>query len=1852
MADLNANKVNDMLEALNEAMEIHAQNAIKNLPFNKTELAEVVDITRRDEGWYIVWNGSTRYMAFSENTSYKMGAKVYVNIPNNDFGSQKTIIGQQIGEKEQSIFFRSPLEGYQPKTDNLLAMDGSGVQNEYGLVANWSGEDLNYGSQIIQIFGTDKLLENASYSGYKYIAISANVKTLLGATTIFGDYGIRIMLEGIKKQDTVENAQLETRTYYLDSKNMIGRIYNFETYYKQEALFDISDFDQLSAIVVVVYQNGNFKDNEQNPIPHTYTMNDMEMVRNPNIFLKDIEITFGDDAQSGRDSLMLKTLNGKTYNSSQKESLNRKNLFIDWTHLNPDTEEREKIENTSAARKMTDINNFVIHWYQDSLQSTSDYTYTIEQLNREVEDNNKLDIYAQWCKAENPEEDDPILTEEEKQKIRNILIATFDLTGGVDYDIETYVITPRGEQKIIGATSGTKTTKTTDNLAGPFWREIEASSVAWEYKDFLPDLKRQYTKVKVIIEYWSGSESTPNSTNEGYTRIESNEIQFNNLADILMEDKNSGLRIEFTDKTGGDYPIYNSTTGQLLSRLEETKDREFRAVFNDKNGNSYFNGNEILIWKIPISNSMILMNESFYGSMEVMLPNNEIFTKYENTISYESGYIYIKREAINNTGGPVNTYQKYRIAPYYNKGRTTNTIWCYVIKNNEIYHTAATLTFNQHGTCGTDYTFTLGLGPKIIDETPPKENPQDDDPPQVWTVVGPSDTALTIGDTYNDQPTYHEILFDLYNSKNEKIDLTMQQKTGIINSWVNKLDAGYYSGKTNADNLEFISGYGENQGRVIVRAKDTDINNLKYIVLQAFVSNEVEDDDLGVIEFYQYLPLHIREKNSDWELNGSDYIVYDDKGANPTCYNDKFELISKTPGVNKITNGFEIVYDDPYGPLDYSPKTYYPHIDKTGKLQPTPLYIGSISKNVALIGIKAFGDDLRIVYTCPIVIIENKYQIPAVNKWNGELQIDTQGNKILASMVGAGHKDNNNTFSGVLMGDVEYENAYTGEIEPATGLFGYDKSEQTFGFNTNGQAFIGKSDVGRIYVDGNTGRITSHARESYDINKATNVADDDPRGVDINLRDDYIDIQGESVLLGEDNNKSRVHIDAYLTPSVREITDLGQEEANARHTGAYFSVDNNNGNRLIHIGNESYYLQTDNYSTSNKTGLKLDLKNGELNSFDKITINGGLGSSINFGDSNNYVRLGNDATKGSYLELNKTVRDSSSILPELNSNWNDLVTNFGLAGVASIPRNSNYSLTDTTIQQLRSTISASESNLATQQQTLSNLNAEVVGLQQIERAKFQDKEAAETRYNIAATTRDIRQTELDTFPTAQELAAQIAAAETTYNTLNNTNEVAALEADMSAKQIAADEAYGAWQEGRIAVSNAAANTTYYRSLYDTAIADYEAKLDIYNNLLNDPTASQEDIEAAELAKNEAESAKNTAEINWQNAVAEEQSVNARYSQSVLDGLEDDYNDKNESFITARNAYNDRINQINTAFNEWKRLEDLRDNTTVIKGRLIAEINDLNKQLSAQTEEEINEDGKNLYTSREEARAAYNQALSNLESKTDEYNDQLDVINSLSYVPLLQTSLDNYLLTANEYQASLDGAGSGSIKISNTENNRINVSNKFIVKEDGSVTATKGNIGGWTISTAGLTSGNTRLYSQNQSNNTSINGHSANNWRININNAFGVDADGAVYASKGKIGDAEITDDGQLKVTGLWINGSRYTPEEITVVTSISLSGSAANTDIEYTYTYPPSCTDKRVLKAVSPGQSGINVGGQSSKVELTYAYETVSYTVPGDTVTRTARIYRITGVSLSYTTRTMYVLSPGAAKTGGASYHI
>ena len=104
--------------------------------------------------------------------------------------------------------------------------------------------------------------------------------------------------------------------------------------------------------------------------------------------------------------------------------------------------------------------------------------------------------------------------------------------------------------------------------------------------------------------------------------------------------------------------------------------------------------------------------------------------------------------------------------------------------------------------------------------------------------------------------------------------------------------------------------------------------------------------------------------------------------------------------------------------------------------------------------------------------MQNKYGSSMLNKWDGGLTIDEKNGTILASMVGAGIKDENNTFSGVLMGDITqaFEDNHNG-----LGLYGFHQNDQSFGFNIDGTAFIGKAGHGRIWFNGNDGKIFSGA---------------------------------------------------------------------------------------------------------------------------------------------------------------------------------------------------------------------------------------------------------------------------------------------------------------------------------------------------------------------------------------------------------------------------------------------------------------------------------------------------------------------------------------------------------------------------------------------------------------------------------------------------------------------------------------------------------------------------------------------------------------------------------------------------------
>ena len=99
----------------------------------------------------------------------------------------------------------------------------------------------------------------------------------------------------------------------------------------------------------------------------------------------------------------------------------------------------------------------------------------------------------------------------------------------------------------------------------------------------------------------------------------------------------------------------------------------------------------------------------------------------------------------------------------------------------------------------------------------------------------------------------------------------------------------------------------------------------------------------------------------------------------------------------------------------------------------------------------------------PIHFLLNKYGLSHINEWDGNsVQVDQEGGFILSPQVGAGRKENDHSFTGVLMGQVRSPD----KSEPQSGLFGYNSGARTFFLNSqNGSAIFGKADNGQIIID-------------------------------------------------------------------------------------------------------------------------------------------------------------------------------------------------------------------------------------------------------------------------------------------------------------------------------------------------------------------------------------------------------------------------------------------------------------------------------------------------------------------------------------------------------------------------------------------------------------------------------------------------------------------------------------------------------------------------------------------------------------------------------------------------------------------
>lgn len=108
--------------------------------------------------------------------------------------------------------------------------------------------------------------------------------------------------------------------------------------------------------------------------------------------------------------------------------------------------------------------------------------------------------------------------------------------------------------------------------------------------------------------------------------------------------------------------------------------------------------------------------------------------------------------------------------------------------------------------------------------------------------------------------------------------------------------------------------------------------------------------------------------------------------------------------------------------------------------------------------------EASIVHIRPIIFRMNAYGLSNVNGWDGnKIYIDDNDTYILAPQMGAGTKDEENKFTGFLMGTLGVSNPL---LDDKIGLYGFYKGQTSFELSAeDGSASFGLEGKGRIHID-------------------------------------------------------------------------------------------------------------------------------------------------------------------------------------------------------------------------------------------------------------------------------------------------------------------------------------------------------------------------------------------------------------------------------------------------------------------------------------------------------------------------------------------------------------------------------------------------------------------------------------------------------------------------------------------------------------------------------------------------------------------------------------------------------------------
>ena len=1058
---------NQLQDAILDAVDTLVNHRIENLQADKTVTATIVQCTNSLTGEYkCSYNGGLLYAYAQEGVTYTQNQSVYILVPQGDFTQKKTIVSKtQAIEDDQNITFVSSalsnynLIGKNPLSDNNKLYPvglNSYLKNDYELLyqRDMDGTFLSIDAQEL----SNNLKEAEA------LLIEASFLTRLPKAhklSNSGFYGLQFVLAFADRDNVDEegNAAVKYLSYTIDNNNMVGNPFQLSNWTEQYMIFPV-DTENFLYIDSILAFSQDFVEADEAILADEW---------GDDIFIKDVEIyglkTIG--ATNGDYKLALSMPQGSTFKSIlATDSLQ---VVGKMTKLNDNLSDSTMFywfaEDNRISADSEDYNMYGGAGWRYLKDKGNNYTLTTYgNENRAYE--NKYMVVAVYKETMILKDTFTLYNE---AAARDLSISS-SLGVKFSFDRGTPTLTCLVDGKADNFESG-KVDGHKDEWFRFVWSKVGEAGQTTIFNQTKEQLQAAYdqgvvdgigyaalSSLRAQILEMEGVEFTPGKNVLTYPvkqidasatfkcsvylkDSDAGEEYYIGTASIVLQNEGVASPTDYYIVIeNGDQVFQYSESGVSPDDERYTDPLEVKNLechFYDPAGLEVNNQTYAVKWLVPLESTMIVTPK------EGMTLNPAT-----NKIEWCQSQVY-----------PMD------IAADYDYQALNNQIKAIVTYQDEEYTQETTFLFTKIGENGTN-------GTDIVAKVYPIE--QDSLPDNELLAL---ELVGGVADRWNtgQQPNSKVLGFNLY-QRNEQLSIADSSVSWTISggastkskyasstdgdfTWTNdRATTGMFRnqivrGSTRLDGNDYYAFYPvpvidyKDIGKRYHIGLDT-TKTLKSVTYNADGRNPLYNKNQGIF-------ITLGELNTN-DLT-SKYIVWYAEGGQPTkitggyADNPRNAAFTLTYEKNSAEGQSVLIpRDNPDGTWELLTSLY---------VLPNDVYDGAYSNN--LVHGKIYSSknvyqnngNAEVDIYIPIYMSLNTFGLKSLNAWDGNhLEINEDENYILAPQIGAGSKDENNRFTGVVMGTAQTYD----QDEAQIGLLGYSHGKQSIFLDSEtGDAIFG-----------------------------------------------------------------------------------------------------------------------------------------------------------------------------------------------------------------------------------------------------------------------------------------------------------------------------------------------------------------------------------------------------------------------------------------------------------------------------------------------------------------------------------------------------------------------------------------------------------------------------------------------------------------------------------------------------------------------------------------------------------------------------------------------------------------------------